>query len=167
MPREKFCPYCGGRLSEKRLEGYRRLFCERCRVPIYKNPVPATCVVAPDDRHRILLVQRNVEPKIGQWCLPGGFMELGELPEQAALRELAEETGLSGRIELLLGVTTNPSETVDTVLMIGYLVTGLSGNPMPGDDACQLDWFHPAQLPPVAFRSHRHFIRLFYAAYAD
>ena len=129
--------------------------------------MPATCVVATDSRQQILLVKRKVEPKIGQWCLPGGFLELGELPEQAALRELKEETGLRGQIELLLGVTTDPSETVDTVLMIGYLVTRLTGEPTPGDDASQLAWFHPARLPSVAFRSHRHFIRMVYSAYTD
>ena len=167
MPPERFCPYCAAPLTEKRLEGRRRPFCRQCRLPIYKNPLPATCVVAIDSRQQMLLVKRKVEPKIGQWCLPGGFMELGESPEQAALRELKEETGLSARIELLLGVTTNPSDRYDTVLMIGYLVTGITGEPAPGDDASQLAWFDPDRLPPVAFQSHRHFIRMVHAATMD
>jgi len=167
MHREQFCPYCGSRLSDQIREGFRRPFCEHCRIPIYRNPVPATCVVVADHRQQILLVKRRVEPKTGQWCLPGGFMELDELPEQAALRELKEETGLNGQIELLLGVTTHPSKTVDTVLVIGYLVTRFTGRPMPGDDASRLAWFHPQRIPPVAFRSHRRFIRLYYAACAD
>ena len=149
------------------MEGIRRLYCETCRIPIYKNPVPATCVAVIDSRQQILLVKRSVEPKIGQWCLPGGFMELGESPERAALRELKEETGLSGQIELLLGVTTNPSETYDTVLMIGYLVTGITGEPHPGDDASQLSWFQPDRLPPIAFQSHRRFIRMAHALFTQ
>lgn len=167
MLRERFCPYCAARLSQKLLEGHRRLYCEKCRLPIYKNPLPATCVVATDDRQQILLVKRKVKPKVDQWCLPGGFMELGESPEQAALRELKEETGLSAKIDYLLGVTTNPSDMYDTVLMIGYLVTAVTGEPAVGDDASQLAWFHPNRLPPVAFRSHRHFIRMVYAASID
>ena len=164
MHRETYCPRCAARLTEKHLEGRERLYCEDCRMPVYKNPVPATCVVAADARQQILLVKRNVAPKVGQWCLPGGFMELGESPEQAALRE---QIGLKGKIEWLLGVTTHPSETVDTVLMIGYFVSGITGEPIPGDDASQVAWFHPDRMPKVAFQSHRHFIRLYVAAYAD
>ena len=162
-----YCPHCAARLTEKHLEGRKRLFCERCRTPIYKNPVPATCVVAANVRQQILLVKRSVEPKIGCWCLPGGFMELDESPEQSALRELKEETGLKGKIEWLLGVTTHPSETAGTVLMIGYFVSGITGELTPGDDASEVAWFHPTRLPEVAFQSHRHFIRLYFAAYAE
>jgi ADP-ribose pyrophosphatase YjhB (NUDIX family) len=164
MHREQFCPYCAGRLTVKSQQGFRRLTCERCRLPLRKNPVPATCVVVADGHHQILLVRREVAPKIGQWCLPGGFMHLGESPEQAALRKLKEDTGLSGKIELLLGVTVHPGETVDTVLMIGYLVKRINGEPKPGEEGSRLAWYHPDRLPPIAFRSHRHFIRLYYAA---
>ena len=93
-------------------------------------------------------------------------MELGEMPEEAALRELQEETGLKGRIEMLLGVTSSPSDAYDTVLMIGYLVKDYTGTPMPGDDASEVAYFHPTQLPPVAFQSHRKFIQTFYSTLA-
>lgn len=165
MVRKNFCPYCGKRLTEKAVEGRFRLFCERCRQPIYENPVPAACVVLIDSEQKILLVKRSVQPKIGQWCLPGGFMELGEKPEQAALRELQEETGLKGRIETLLGVTSSPSDAYDTVLMVGFLVKQYTGIPIPGDDASDLAYFDPTRLPPVAFQSHRYFIQIFYATH--
>ena len=167
MHPETYCPYCAGRLTEKRLEGRLRLACSRCQRPLYKNPVPATCVVVDDGRRRILLVKRSAAPNIGQWCLPGGFMQIDESPERAALRELKEETGLSGKIETLLGVTAHPSQTVDTVLMIGYLVTHVAGEPNPGDDASQLAWFPLDRLPPIAFQSHLHFIRIYFSAFAD
>lgn len=92
-------------------------------------------------------------------------MELGERPEQAALRELKEETGLCGRIERLLGVTSNPSPAYDTVLMLGFLVRQFSGNLQPGDDASAAAYYPIAQLPEIAFASHRHFIRITHAAY--
>ena len=166
MHRLQYCPYCAGRLSDKRLKGSQRLTCEHCRRPVYRYPLPATCVVATNTHQQILLVKRRVEPLIGQWCLPGGFMQPGESPERAALRDLKEISGLKAKIELLLGVTTHPGEAVDTdtILMIGYLVTRTAGEPNPGDDASELAWFPPAGLPPLAFPSHRHFIRLAYAA---
>ena len=159
MRKKKHCPYCGNLFIEKVLEGYQRLFCEQCNEPFYENPIPAACTVVIDDRGRILLVKRNIEPKSGEWCLPGGFMELGEKPNEAALRELTEETGLSGNIDSLLGVTSNYSDAYHTVLMIGYLVKQYSGRLSPGDDASEAAYFDPNDMPPVAFQSHRLFIR--------
>ena len=163
-PPKRHCPFCGHQLVRKWCEGAERLFCERCSAPIYENPIPATCTVVIKD-NQVLLVKRRVAPKIGFWCLPGGFMELGERPEQAALRELREETGLSGQIERLLGVTSNPSLTYDTVLMVGYLIRQFSGNLRPGDDASEVSYFPIDQLPEIAFSSHRHFLRITYSAY--
>lgn len=159
MQKKLFCPYCGQKLTEKYHENRNRLFCGRCNDPIYENPIPATCLVVTDDQDRILLVQRSVDPKKGQWCLPGGFIELGEPPEIAALRELFEETGLSGRIHKLLGVTTNPSQLYDSVLLVGYWVTEFSGNLIAGDDAADVGYFLPDRLPDIAFESHLKFIR--------
>jgi ADP-ribose pyrophosphatase YjhB (NUDIX family) len=86
-------------------------------------------------------------------------MELGETPEQAALRELEEETGLSGKIDMLLGVTANQSSQYETVLMVGYLVKDYSGAPIAGDDASDAAYFHIDELPEIAFESHKKFIR--------
>ena len=165
MRKKTFCPYCGTRLTEKRYEGSLRLFCEHCDEPIYENPIPATCLVVVDNRNRLLLVKRSVAPKKGCWCLPGGFMELGESPEQAALRELKEETGLRGRIEMLLGVSSNPSALYHTVLMIGYLIREYTGTLIAGDDADDAVYFDYGKLPEIAFESHARFVRMYYASY--
>jgi len=93
-------------------------------------------------------------------------MELGESPEKAALRELKEETGLSGRIEMLLGVSSNPSAMYNTVLMVGYLVRHYTGTLIAGDDADDAIHFRYAGLPEIAFESHARFIRMYYASYA-
>ncbi len=158
-PVKQFCPYCGQRLHDRFWEGVLRRFCRRCRQPVYENPVPAVCVVVPNAAGRILLVRRGVAPKVGEWCLPGGFMELGEKPETAALRELREETGLDGRIEGLLGLRSTPSRLYDTILLAAYLVTPVGGPPVAGDDATAAAWFDPVDLPAIAFDSHRAFIR--------
>ena len=167
MMREKrYCPYCGTGLVEKFCEGALRRYCNRCNEPIYENPLPATCMVVVDNKDRVLLVKRSVEPKKGFWCLPGGFMELGETPEKAALRELKEETGLAGKIDMLLGVLANPSALYHTVLMVGYLVKSYSGNLIAGDDANDAAYFYYNELPEIAFESHTSFIRMYYAAYS-
>ena len=165
MRKKTFCPYCGTRLTEKICEGSPRLFCEHCDEPIYENPIPASCLVVVDNMNRVLLVKRNVEPKKGFWCLPGGFMELGESPEKAALRELEEETGLLGRIEMLLGVSSNPSAQYHTVLMVGYLIRQYTGTLIAGDDADDAVYFHYDELPEIAFESHERFIRMYYASF--
>ncbi|VFQ43635.1 NUDIX hydrolase [Desulfoluna butyratoxydans] len=153
------CPFCGGLLSRRFVEGRDRLYCEACATPLYENPVPASCVVVVDDEERLLLIKRNVPPKVGMWCLPGGFMELGESPEEAAVRELREEAGIDGRIRSLLGVTTNPNPDYGTVLLMGYLIRSWTGVPVAGDDADDARFFPLDDLPEIAFRSHRHFIR--------
>ncbi len=93
-------------------------------------------------------------------------MELGETPEQAALRELKEETGLCGHVEQLLGVTANPSPDYHTVILIGFLVKRYSGRMRPGDDASEAACFQAHVLPDIAFDSHLHFIRTFYTKHA-
>ena len=164
--KKSFCHFCGAKLSEKSLQGTIRLFCENCNEPIYENPVPATCLVVIDSKERILLVKRSMEPKIGRWCLPGGFIELGETPERAALRELKEETSLSGKIEMLLGVTINIGSKYYSVLMVGYLIKNYNGILRSGDDASDAAYFNYNDLPEIAFESHLKFIRIYYSAYA-
>ena len=167
MRKKKYCHFCGKNLTEKFVEGCLRLFCKQCNEPLYENPIPATCLVVVDNRNRVLLVKRSVEPKKGFWCLPGGFMELGETPEKSALRELKEETGLSGRINMLLGVSTNPSAQYHSVLMIGFLVKSYTGDLVAGDDADDVAIFYYDELPEIAFESHAEFIRIYYAAYSS
>ncbi len=94
-------------------------------------------------------------------------MELGETPEKAALRELKEETGLSGQIDMLLGVSSNPSAQYHTVLIVAYLVKNYTGTLIPGDDADDAACFNYDKLPEIAFESHAGFIRMYYAAYSE
>jgi 8-oxo-dGTP diphosphatase len=160
---KRFCHFCAHALEERRMEGRMRLYCTRCQEVIYENPVPAACVVLVDDQQRLLLVKRKVAPKEGLWCLPGGFIECAETTEQAAVRELREETGLTGRINTLIGVTTSPGTLYQSILLVGYLVTCFSGSATAGDDASAVAFFNRDQLPEIAFESHSAFIRLYYS----
>jgi 8-oxo-dGTP diphosphatase len=162
----QFCPFCAAALQSRHVDGRIRPYCPGCRTPIYENPVPAACVVLIDDRHRLLLVKRRVAPKPGMWCLPGGFVECGETPEQAALRELHEETGLTGRVNTLIGATTSPGTVYKSILLLGYLVIRYSGSAVAGDDASDVQFFKKDHLPDMAFESHRSFIRLYFSTLA-
>lgn len=159
MLEKRFCHFCGDTLIEKFIEGRNRRYCTQCQQPLYENPVPATCLVVTGTNQDILLVKRSIEPKLGYWCLPGGFVELGEKPEEAALRELEEETGLCGQTIHLLGVTSNHSKLYYTVLMVGYLVQQYTGVLSAGDDASDAAFFKRDRLPEIAFESHTHFIQ--------
>ena len=162
MEHKTHCPYCGERLTQRFVEGRLRLFCSRCSRPIYENPIPAACLMVINNPSQLLLVQRSVEPQKGLWCLPGGFIELGEDAEEGALRELAEETGLDGTIDTLLGVRTTKSTLYHSVLVICFLVRRYNGCLIPGDDAAKVEWFEYGQLPTIAFDSHRFFIDQFF-----
>jgi 8-oxo-dGTP diphosphatase len=167
MREKKYCPYCGGHLEKKQWEGSERLVCSACHEVVYQNPVPAVCLVVADNHDRILFVKRSVPPHTGEWCLPGGFMEMGETPESAGIRELKEETALEGRIDTLLGVTLSQSDLYNTILLIGYLIKNFTGNAVAGDDASEAAFFPVNELPEIAFSSHRRFVRIFCAAYLE
>lgn len=158
---KQFCVYCGDRVGRRDWEGRHRLFCERCG-PLYENPVPSACVILVDGKGRLLLVRRSVPPAIGKWCLPGGFMELGERPQETALRELWEETGLRGRVAGILGADATPNRDYHTVALICFLVRDYDGTPTAGDDADDIGFFPADALPPIAFESHWGFIQAFF-----
>ncbi len=153
-----FCPRCGNKLEKRRHENRDRDFCPACRVMHYENPVPATAVVVFNERNELLLVLRGQEPAQGKWCLPGGFQETGETPEQCALRELSEETGLSGRVEGCVGMEMSPNPLVPEVLVVGFRIKAAAGALKAGDDALQAAYFPLARLPELAFQSHARII---------
>lgn len=155
---KSFCPYCGGGTDTCMSEGLERAYCAACDRILYENPILATCVVVRENG-RILLVKRKYQPCAGEWCLPGGFMELREQPAAAALRELAEETGLRGRLTHFLGAIATPGSIYNGLLILGYAAETKAGELAPGDDALEATWFEAAKLPPIAFDSHVEFIR--------
>lgn len=155
----EFCPYCGYKLVRKMLEGRERLYCSRCGKIYYENPTPVVAAIARDDEGRVLLIKRKIGPCKGEWALPSGFMELDESPTEAALRELAEETGLKGKSKKLIGVYSNNSEIHGYLVTIIYEVEIFGGELCAGDDAEEAEFFTVNQLPHLAFQSHREALR--------
>ncbi len=137
------------------LEGRKRLYCSRCGKIYYENPTPVVAIIARDNEGKILLIKRKIEPRKGEWALPSGFMEIEETPIEAALRELAEETGLKGKSKRLIGVYPNNSEIHGFLVAIIYEAEIVGGELCAGDDAEEAEFFAVSQLPVLAFQSHR------------
>jgi len=104
-----------------------------------------------EKKAKLLLIQRKNEPFKGQWALPGGFVDMDEELEDAAVRELEEETGLSGvRLEQMhtFGrVGRDPRGRQITVVFIGVAGQGRT-DILAGDDAADAEWFNLDELPP-------------------
>jgi len=156
LPEEfRFCPKCATPLEPRDEHGTMRPTCPACGWIHYRNPVPAAGVILVEDG-RVLMTLRRYEPRAGTWCLPAGFMESGETPEQTAIRELAEETGLQAILTGLFGVYAGFDDPRVRTLLILYTAERAGGTLAPGDDAIETEWFPLDRLPEeIAFGSHR------------
>ena len=103
--------------------------------------------------NEVLLVRRKNDPYRGSWCFPGGFIELDEKVEDGALRELMEETGVTGvRVEQF-GAYGDPGRDPRgrTVAVVYWARIMTRPEIKAGDDAAAAGWFSLSQLPPLAF----------------
>ncbi len=111
----------------------------------------------------VLLVERRDEPFMGQWAVPGGFIEMDEELEDAVARELAEETGLTGvRLEQFRTFGQcgrDPRGRQITVAFMGTITEGRN-TVRPGDDAADTRWFNIENLPENMAFDHEDMVRL-------
>ena len=156
--KRQFCHSCGGPISAKEEDGINRDFCPACNLIFYENPLPVVSAIVAEDR-RILLVKRGKSPYKGSWCLPTGFAEIGESIEEAALRELQEETGVRGRILSLANVQSYKSRFYGDLLFVSYEVEQTGGTLKPGSDTVAARYFPVDRLPRLAFPSNRDAMR--------
>lgn len=120
-------------------------------------PPPVTPLIAVDiiielaDRPQrlIVLIERRNPPH--GWALPGGFVDVGETLEHAAVREAREETGLGIRLKALLGCYSNPARDSRGHTVSAVYVAEARGEPKAGDDAGRIQIADPLQLPALAF----------------
>jgi ADP-ribose pyrophosphatase YjhB (NUDIX family) len=156
----KCCPLCGMPVQAKEIAGKVRLACTQCDFIHWNNPKPVTATVIPMDGG-LVLVKRKEAPCIGDWCLPGGFIETFEHPAESAIREVEEETGLKVKINKLLLAST-PNHNINVIVLF-YLAHPASGVLTPGDDASEVRIFKQHELPVnIAFDLHKEFAHLFF-----
>lgn len=152
--RARFCPLCGGQLVERPVlpELHSRLTCTTCGFVYFMSPkLVAGCLV--EDCGRVLLLRRGIEPALGRWTFPGGYVDLGETPQAAALRETREEVGMSVELGRLLGLYTDPAHPAAAVAI--YMAKPGAEPPMALSEATEVHYFEPAEIPwdEVAFRT--------------
>jgi 8-oxo-dGTP diphosphatase len=123
----------------------------------YARPALTTdCVVFGLDEEdlKVLLIERALAPHKGEWALPGGFVRVGESPDDSALRELIEETGLSKvYLEQLYTYGDPGRDPREHVVTVAYyaLVNLIEHPPRADTDAAKAEWFSLEDLPPLAF----------------
>jgi 8-oxo-dGTP diphosphatase len=122
----------------------------------YNYPRPAVTVDALlfyKDERKVLLIQRKHEPFMNSWAIPGGFVDENETLETAALRELKEETSISGVQLLQFRAYGNPGRDPRgrTISVVFYAVLDYKPEAMADDDAKDFGWFSVKELPAMAF----------------
>ena len=106
----RFCPKCGRELALRSLKDGEppRLVCVGCDFVFYLDPKVAACTICMVDGG-VVLLKRAIEPALGKWVFPGGFVDRGEPVHEAAVRETLEEVNLKVSLTGILDVYSFPA----------------------------------------------------------
>ncbi|TMC13761.1 MAG: NUDIX hydrolase [Chloroflexi bacterium] len=150
-----FCQQCGHAMEAKTIEGREVPTCPKCGFTAWRNPLVATMVVV-ETSGGIVLGRRAIEPGYGLWCLPGGFVNEDEAPQEAAARECQEEIAAQVDMGTLLGIYHITRGDGRGMIAIAYRAT-IHGDDSPsaGHEMLEVGLFAPDHLPELAFSSHR------------
>ena len=151
----RFCPRCGGNLDQRVVKPTepKRLVCVNCSFIFYQDPkVVAGTIFTVDGG--IALLRRGVEPALGRWVFPGGYVDRGESVRDAAIRETLEESQVQVELGALLNVYSYPRSP--TVIVV-YAAQAIGGALVAGDESTEARTFGPDEIPwdEIAFDSTR------------
>jgi 8-oxo-dGTP diphosphatase len=150
-----YCVLCGTELVARVVEGREVEGCPRDDFVLWHDPKVTTAVVIEADGG-VVLGRRAIEPGMGLWCLPGGFVNDDEDPWEAAARECMEEICAAVDLTRLIGVYHIPKRGAPSMVGIAYQASLADGNrPSPGPEMLEVGVFPLKALPPLAFPSHR------------
>ena len=141
----KFCSHCGAPVTQKIPAGDNlpRHVCDQCELIHYHNPkIVAGCI--PEWEDQILLCRRAIEPRLGLWTFPAGFMEIGESTEQAAIRETKEEAEADVSISSLYAVLSLPHIGQVYLVFRGRMITPTY---RPGSESLEVRLFPLSAIP--------------------
>jgi len=143
-----FCANCGHALGERTVEGKVRPACPACGTVVYADPKLAVAVLL-ERGGGILLGRRSPSALAGgKWSFPAGFVDRGERVEDAAIREVREETGLDIRLDALIGLYSAIGQTTVLAAYAGSISGGILD---AADDLTELAFFPLDRLPEPAF----------------
>ena len=157
----RFCPRCG---SEATVTFPRSITCGTCGYGAFYNPKPVACAIPTTPQDELILLKRGFEPNRGRWSMPGGFVDLGESVEQAAIRETKEEIGVDIAITELVGVY---SRSTDRIVVVVYAAR-TEGTPTRTEEALEVRAFRPTTIPwdQLAFWSDGRALRDYLGSFA-
>lgn len=141
----RFCPRCGGALERRLLKANepRRLVCQSCSFIFYQDPkVVAGTVFTLDGG--IVLLKRGVEPALGKWVFPGGYVDRGESVRAAAVRETKEECQLDVKLGPLLNVYSY--QRSPNVIVV-YAAEVVGGTLAAADESLEARIFSRQEIP--------------------
>lgn len=157
----QYCPWCSTKLVEGEFESKKKLKCTNCTFVHWDNPIPVVVVLIPHTGG-IVLVKRNVQPRLGFWALPAGFVDSFESPFDAAKREAKEETGLDVKISRCIGAFATPGRNQFLMFFLAEPVAGAIPGPIL-PDVSEARPFKQEEIPAeVAFPSHKDMIDAFF-----
>ena len=134
-------------MSERDVAGTQRPCCDSCGAIVFLDPKLAVVVIVSREG-KILMVKRDIEPMMGRWSFPSGYVDRGEVVEEAAAREVKEETNVDVQLDRLLGVYSSQGSAV---VLIAYAARVSGGNAKAGDETQAVGWFPSDDLPPLPF----------------
>jgi ADP-ribose pyrophosphatase YjhB (NUDIX family) len=140
----RFCPACGRPVEQRTLEEDHRprLVCPEGHVT-WRNPRVVVGTL-PVSAGRVYLARRAIEPAIGRWTYPGGFLEVGESAQEGARRETEEETELRIEVGRLIGVYSRPHVGIVTIV---FEATVVGGEPSPAAETSEVRDFGADEIP--------------------
>jgi mutator protein MutT len=141
------CPKCGHSLTKI---SPRNTLCKNCGLDYYVNPRPCNAIIIIDDKKRILLVKRAIDPCKGLWDLPGGFIDIGETAEESVIREAKEELGVKvGDVRYLFSGYDRYEYKGLNYHTLGFIFTAqiISGDLQPHDDVAEIKYFSKDKIP--------------------
>ena len=142
-----FCQRCGHALGRKEIESRERPYCPDCGYVVFLDPKVAAVVLVHRDGE-LVLVRRGIEPAMGRWSFPSGYVDRGEVVEDAARREVKEETGLDVRLDGFVGLYSRSDSPVVLAVFSAAIV---GGQLQVGHDAVEVGTFALEELPPLPF----------------
>ena len=151
---EKFCPMCGASLEHRPSYGRERPVCPECEHVVFYSPKLVVVGLLVQDE-KVLLVRRGMNPGKGLWGMPGGYVDLGEVLEDAVSREIWEETGLETQAQGLIAL--HSEEGRPQVLAV-YEMEAVGGNLHAGSEVTDVGFFSMDKLPPLAFPRDAHLL---------